>query len=270
MRAALVVLVLAIAATAAAAGGPPTWATVRTPAGREAHAIGTYGAGCLAGATRLPLRGDGFRVMQPERRRYFAHPQLAAFLRELGTDVKARGLGVLPLGDLSQARGGPAPTGHSSHQTGLDVDIWYAIGGPRRRPAPISMVGADGAPTAAWGSTQAAVLALAAADPRVDRIFVNPSLKRALCEGATGDRGWLHKLRPWWGHDDHFHLRLACPAADPECQAQPPIAAGDGCAEIEWWLSEKAQEERAEQRKAYRARVGSSPALPASCAALLE
>src|SRR5262245_20715554 len=95
---------------AATAGGDArTVSTARTPAGGASRAIGTYGAGCLAGATRLPRRGPGFRIMQPERRRYFAHAELAAFLQELGAEVVSRGLGVLPLGDLSQPRGGPAP-----------------------------------------------------------------------------------------------------------------------------------------------------------------
>ena len=25
-------------------------------------------------------------------------------------------------------------------------------------------------------------------------------------------RAWLHKVRPFWGHQYHFHVRLACPA----------------------------------------------------------
>ena len=46
---------------------------------------------------------------------------------------------------------------------------------------------------------------------RVQRIFVNAAIKKALCREATGDRSWLAKIRPWWGHDYHFHIRMRCP-----------------------------------------------------------
>jgi penicillin-insensitive murein endopeptidase len=85
------------------------------------------------------------------------------------------------------------------------------------------------------------LLKLAASDPRVDRIFVHPAIKAALCRsrgrspGAAWD--WLRRLRPWYGHDDHFHVRLACPAGSPECEAQAPVPPGDGCdASLAQWL----------------------------------
>jgi penicillin-insensitive murein endopeptidase len=114
------------------------------------------------------------------------------------------------------------------------------------------------------------VLRWFAADERVERVFVNPVVKRALCQSAGTDRGWLHKLRPWWGHDEHFHVRLACPADSPECQPQPPLAAGDGCEELAWWFNPAAQKERDDRRQTYRSKVGAAPALPPACARLLE
>src|SRR5262249_36630219 len=93
-------------------------------------------------------------------------------------------------------------------------------------------------------------------------------LKRALC-GADGDHAWLHKVRPWWGHDDHFHVRLACPSEDTACVAQDPIPDGDGCEELDWWLSDSSKAERAAKRDDYRGRVGARPALPADCDAVL-
>lgn len=256
-------------AASPAAAEKSVWARAKRPSKGSSEAIGGTSAGCLHGAVAVRQRGDGWRVMRPERRRHFAHRALRDVIRELGAALKAEALGFLPLGDLSQPRGGPAPDGHASHQTGIDVDIWYAVGWRGKKPRPVPMVdGATKQPTAAFGSTQARVLELAARDARVDRIFVNPVLKRALCERTTGDRGWLRKLRPWWGHDEHFHVRLVCPTGSPDCVPQAEIPDGDGCDELDRWLSPdpEATAAKAEERKTYRKRIGTKPALPERCA----
>jgi penicillin-insensitive murein endopeptidase len=112
------------------------------------------------------------------------------------------------------------------------------------------------------------LLQFAVADTRVDRIFVHPALKRGLCR-AAGDHAWLHKLRPWWGHHDHFHVRLACPADSRNCQAQPTLPPGDGCAEIDWWFRKEADGDRQKAHEAYSAKVGAGPTLPPRCDAVL-
>jgi penicillin-insensitive murein endopeptidase len=51
----------------------------------------------------------------------------------------------------------------------------------------------------------------------------------------------MSKIRPWWGHNYHFHVRLSCPSGDPECRGQAPPPAGDGCGrELDWWFTEEA------------------------------
>src|ERR1700761_2549400 len=105
-------------------------------------------------------------------------------------------------------------------------------------------MGDHGKPSARFGPKVARMIELAAEDARVERLFLNPLLKRALCERTTGDRRWLQKVRPWWGHDDHFHVRLACPADSPECVPQPPLPPGDGCDALGWWLNPAAQADR--------------------------
>ena len=64
------------------------------------------------------------------------------------------------------------------------------------------------------------VLRDAAQEPAVQRIFVNAAIKKALCREAKGDRSWLSKIRPWWGHDYHFHIRMRCPAAPANARAK--------------------------------------------------
>lgn len=256
------------------------WARVSGPAEGPARAIGGYSAGCVQGAAALPLDGPGFQVVRPSRKRHFGHPDLIDFVRGLGRKVREAELGVLMIGDLGQPRGGPAPSGHASHQSGLDVDIWYwAPARAARKVLPVAereLLREHAVVSAReWTRTRhftprvARVLALAATDERVARIFVNPVIKRELCRDAQGDRAWLRKLRPWWGHDAHFHVRLACPADSPGCEPQPALPPGDGCDEIADWMDEKKQAERARERAQYRERVRGMPALPAACAALL-
>ena len=57
--------------------------------------------------------------------------------------------------------------------------------------------------------------------PEVQRIFVHPAIKKALCERAGKDRGWLAKVRPLWGHHYHFHIRIYCPNGG--CRTQAPV-----------------------------------------------
>ena len=61
----------------------------------------------------------------------------------------------------------------------------------------------------------------AALEPSVQRIFVNAAIKKALCREAKGDRSWLSKIRPMYGHDYHFHIRIKCPPGSTECESQP-------------------------------------------------
>ena len=92
-----------------------------------------------------------------------------------------------------------------------------------------------------WSLANEKVLEAAAGMPEVDRIFVNAHIKRELCS-RPGNRRWLEKIRPWYAHADHFHVRLKCPAGNPRCEKQEPVPAGDGCgADLAWWFSEEAK-----------------------------
>ena len=89
---------------------------------------------------------------------------------------------------------------------------------------------------AKWSDSRARLIRRAAQDPRTARIFVNPAIKKALCEFETGDRAWLRKVRPWWGHHYHFHVRLNCPENASGCVEQAAPPPGDGCAEADQWV----------------------------------
>ncbi len=89
-----------------------------------------------------------------------------------------------------------------------------------------------------WTPDHLAVIKAAAQDNDVQRIFVNAAIKKALCREATGDRSWLGKVRPYYGHDYHFHVRIACPPGEAACEDQEPVASGDGCdASLDHWFS---------------------------------
>jgi penicillin-insensitive murein endopeptidase len=256
------------------------WPRLLAPSAGPARAIGDYSAGCLQGAAELPLDGVGYQVMRPSRKRYYGHPALIDVIRGLGKQVRKQKLGVLLIGDLSQPRGGKAATGHASHQTGLDVDIWFWHP-ERARKAPLPMVTREelsaqtilddkaSAIRADWKQQVTRVLQLTAADDRVERVFVNPVIKRELC-AAKGEHAWLRKIRPWHGHDDHFHVRLSCVAGESDCQAQAPLPEGDGCDKLAWWFNPKAQAERKQAKQAYQETVAKVRAWPERCDALLE
>ena len=228
---------------------PPSnaWSRVPGPTPGPPRSIGFYANGCLAGGVALPVDGPGYEAIRLQRRRIFGHPDIIDFIESLGRRAQAAGLPRFRVGDVAQARGGPLPFGHASHQTGIDADIWLTFDtGPvpppdaRDFPELGSVLDQGTIDPARFGPQQVRLLKLATEDARVERIFVNPAIKLALCRGyggATKDgTAWLHSLRPWWGHDDHFHVRLRCPADSPQCEAQKPAEAGDGCdADLENW-----------------------------------
>ena len=248
------------------------WSRVATPKPGSPRAIGQPGSGCVQGAVALPLRGPGWIVVHPERHREFGHPDLLTYLRELAARARREKLGLLGVGDLGQPRGGPLPTGHRSHQNGLDVDLWY---GPSAKPltsgsipAPPTMVDLHtGKLLPGWNSRVASLIEAAAANAAVDRIFVHPAIKRALCQDKGRAGPWLQRVRPWWGHHDHLHVRLRCPTDDTDCKEPQSLPAGPGCdASLDWWFSEDARTTAAKRGPPGEG----APAMPEQCESLLE
>ena len=206
--------------------------------------FGSYAKGCLAGAEELPETGPTWQAMRLSRNRNWAHPEMIDVVKQLSR-VAARqpGWSGLYVGDMSQPRGGPMLTGHRSHQIGLDADIWMLppnslslSRSQRENISSISTRRANGAyVNGAWTQAHHEIIKAAAQDPRVSRIFVFPGAKVQMCADERGDRSYLRKIRPWWGHHYHFHVRLNCPKGANGCRNQTPPPAGDGCADARQW-----------------------------------
>ncbi len=263
--AALLLLIVANSVNAA------DWSRFTTPTLTNPHTIGKTNNGCISGAQALPLQGDGYFVVHLERHRHFGHPLMIQTLQTLAKQAQQHQIGVLQIGDLGQARGGLLPFGHRSHQSGLDADVWFNLNPNSyinaneqrsniKQPSMLNQNG-QGLNTARWTDKHRKLLELAANIKEVDRIFVNPYIKRDLCESITGNRHWLQKIRPWYHHDDHFHIRLHCPESSPECIKQAALPAGDSCGTtLDWWF-EKHPPSRSTKTK---------PGIPKSCLALLS
>lgn len=280
-------LLTAVSSTARVSGGGTLprgfdkWANVKTPTSGPARVYGGYNAGCISGAVKLPLLGSGFQVVHSSKNRYFAHPNLNYYIQDLGYRMKkATGLSIA-IEDLSFPRGGPFFSGHSSHQIGLDADISLQLISGKLNSSQSeswhspSYVNDRKYLKSNWTHEQSTLTALAADSPYVNRIFVAPAIKKHFCD-TNPKAPWLYKLRAWWGHDDHLHVRLSCPQDSPNCQSQSPLNSKDnGCAgELAWWYSTEADAEWAEMIKppppGTPVKQKPYPNLPAKCEQLVS
>ncbi|WP_420010892.1 penicillin-insensitive murein endopeptidase [Tateyamaria sp.] len=209
--------------------------------------FGSYAKGCIAGAEQLPETGPTWQAMRLSRNRSWGHPDTLDFIKDLsGFAAKQPGWKGLYIGDISQPRGGPMLSGHRSHQLGLDIDIWMLPASrlnlsqnTRENISSISLRRAGGAfVNDNWSRAHHRIIKEAAKDKRTARIFVFPGAKVQMCKDAKGNRKWLRKVRPWYGHHYHFHVRLACPRGDSGCVNQAPPPPGDGCDDAQQWVND--------------------------------
>ncbi len=210
---------------------------------KKSESIGSYSSGSLKNAVKFPASGTGFVMIRRKRERYFGNEAALNWLVQFGEVISQAGLRPVLVGDVSKREGGRVRKDHASHQNGLDIDIWFE--NPRR----FNREGDKDPPTLVYkqkvnerfGARHLLLLEFAARSPLVERIFVNYAIKRALCDSVVGDRSWLYKIRPWWGHDSHFHVRLPCPKSSPNCVPQEPLdpqneTCGD---EVEWFATHR-------------------------------
>lgn len=222
----------------------------KLPAVLPAEVHGFYSKGCFAGGIAIPINGPNWQAMRLSRNRRWGHPDLIKMVVKLSQDGKKVGWNGLLVGDLSQPRGGPMLTGHASHQIGLDADIWLTQMPDRRltrrereRLSATSVLArkANGrlSPNGVgphFTNATFGIIKTAAEYKQVERVLVHPAIKRELCRREIGDRTWLHKVRPYFGHHYHMHIRLSCPADSPNCRPQSKPKANDGCGkELDYW-----------------------------------
>jgi len=260
--------------------------SVSLPSQGPAQPIGFYAKGCMSGAVALPADGPTWQAMRLSRNRRWGNPAMIALLERLSRDAQQQaGWPGLLVGDIAQPRGGPMFNGHASHQVGLDADIWLTpmpsqrMSAQQREDLPFTTMLQKGkfltVDPKIWTQSHAELLMLAASYPQVERIFVNPAIKKKMCDTWTGDRTNLGKLRPEYGHDSHFHIRIKCPPGASACKPQAPVAAGDGCDKsLAWWFTKEPWAKPAPPKPGTPPpkppREGQVSDLPKACAAVLD
>lgn len=235
--------------------------------------IGGPSVGCIGGAVQLPPSGPGYQTIHVAISHFWGAPTTVAAIEQLGLDARAAGLGEILVEEISRHYGGPIVGGHASHQHGLDVDValdtsrQLALSPSERETFELtSLVRPDrrGVRLDKWNDDVVTLLRLATRLPHIDRVLVNPAIKKQLCDTVTGDRSWLHFIRPWYGHSAHMHLHFRCPAGQASCVDIPPQPAGDSCdGSLQWWF---------DQLDAPPAKPGPRkppPPMPAECKAIL-
>lgn len=224
----------------------------KLPAVMKPAVHGFYSKGCVQGAVAIPRDGPTWQAMRLSRNRRWGHPDLIKLVVRLSQDARKVGWNGLLVGDISQPRGGPMLTGHASHQLGLDADIWLTPMPNRRLTykerenlSATSMLARNSRgqldqtriSKRKFTKEHFGVIKTAAQYGAVERVLVHPTIKRELCRREKGDRRWLYKVRPYWGHHYHMHIRMSCPPGSPNCRPQKKPANDDGCSsELAYWF----------------------------------
>ncbi len=254
------------------------WAAIQTPSTGATEIFGTFQAGCITGAKPLALEAPGHFVVKRWRNRSHGHPVMISYLNNISQKLVENKYPTMIVEDIGYPRGGPFLNGHNSHNIGLDVDISLRsvvqLPTPEESDAWVSPSYVDDRKfiKANWGPDQIHLTEVAANAPEVNRIFVAPAIKKYFCE-KNPTAPWLYKLRAWWGHDDHLHVRLSCPADSPNCKNQAALDSNDnGCnsADFIWWFSAEADKEWEKmQRPDPNPQPRPFPTLPAQCEAVM-
>jgi len=197
-----------------------------------------YGAEKLESNRSLEVRGGGHA---------YGLPALVKALKRAASKVNKKFKGsVLYVGDLSAKKGG-ALLGHNSHQSGRDADVGFYMQSPQGKhvnPHRFVAFASDGRPRGTevvhfddernWAFIEALL-----SDDKVDvrYLFVSMGLRSRLLKFAakknvskdlqTKAAAALMSPADVDVHDDHFHVRIACPEKmRPTCVEESFVRAG--------------------------------------------
>ena len=276
----------AIGATLAPAQAEPLaknlFGAQKLPAATAAKSYGFYSKGCFSGGVAIATDGPTWQAMRLSRNRRWGHPAMVNLIERLSREARQDGWPGLLLGDISQPRGGPMLTGHASHQIGLDADIWLTpmpdrtLSYRERENMSATLMVDERTHRVIdrlWTPAHTRLLKRAASYGEVERILVNPGIKKKLCDTVTGDRSWLRKVRPFWGHDYHFHIRIGCQPGSVGCKAQDRVAAGEGCDKsLAWWFTDEPWGKPTDKKETKPAprKFAKLTDLPKACVAVLK
>jgi penicillin-insensitive murein endopeptidase len=209
-----------------------------------AQVSGAYNQGALTDSTALPPHGEGFIHLFEKRERFYGSQGMIDLLTQIAGEMARRyPQGErLQIGDISSRNGGKI-RGHASHQNGLDVDLVYYRTQRSEQPETEgsqgfaeSFVGPNGKITRNFDLERNwEIIKRFASTGRLARVFVHPAVKKAFCKRAKRLKELqthaetLSRIRPLQDHDDHFHVRLTCPAASPDCRDQEAPPTKTGC-----------------------------------------
>ena len=252
------------------------WSRIAVVGKGPPESIGGYSNGCLLGAEELPERGEGFESIRRFRKRYFGHPTLIRVIKALGLENQKLGRPNLLVGDMSQIRGGPMPYGHRSHQIGLDADFWFSHVPETKRKQDENFTllvehKKERVNPKNWDQNWVHLLKKAATHPDVARVFVNWMIKKHLCKITKIDRDWLRKIRPWWGHDRHFHVRLHCQSQSPDCRNQRDLSKVSPCGGEDWFSDAQViARQKAAEKEGKKPKKKKRKTLPKRCRQLVS
>lgn len=185
------------------------------------------------------LRPSSHLFIKPSSRAHvYGHPALVLMLERSAKQMARDAPGSrLLVGDLSSEDGGPL-TKHNSHQSGRDADVGFFVTDARGKPRQsTNFVAMDRAGNARDGSGDRfddyrnwLLVQLWMKDTRakIMYVFVASHLRRRLLDFAASRPAFskyveqastfLRQPNNSSAHDDHFHVRIACPdGQEPLC-----------------------------------------------------
>lgn len=207
---------------------------------RPPESVGSPTAGRLVGGAELQA-GPHLRLARPGET-HWGLPPLVRLLERAARRVAARFEGAtLLVGDLSRPKGGNLG-GHRSHTSGRDADVGFYFVDAEGRSATLGRYhhvrpdgSVEGAPELRFDDARNWTLVEAwVTDPRarVQHIFVSAPLRARLLSHArrvgaylpVRQRAALAMKQPRHAlpHDNHFHVRIACPSGgEGRCVGEP-------------------------------------------------